>query len=63
MRISVLPNRCQGHARCSAMAPDLFPMDESGYNIADRLEIAPVREAEARLAVDSCPELALVIEE
>lgn len=63
MRISVIPNRCQGHARCEAAAPGLFTMDESGYNVTEHLEVPQGREGEAELAVENCPERALVIED
>lgn len=63
MKISVIPGRCQGHARCDMEAPGLFPMDESGFNVSERLAVPAEREAAARRAVEMCPERALVIAE
>jgi ferredoxin len=67
VRIKVIAGRCQGHARCAAVAPELFDLDDEGYSfvlpgcetIADNddetLEIA-------QLAVENCPEQAIEIE-
>jgi ferredoxin len=57
--------RCQGHARCSAIAPELFELDELGHAraIADG-RVSPTLEDKARLAKANCPEIAIdVIEE
>ena len=64
-RVKVDRERCQGHARCFALAPELFELDELG-NGCERGDgrVAPSLEAKARLAQANCPELAIeVIEE
>ena len=30
MKISVDPDKCQGHSRCYALAPELFDVDDYG---------------------------------
>jgi ferredoxin len=64
MRIRVDPEKCQGHARCVALAPDLFDVDDYGLSSV-KVDVVPEgREHMARLAVDNCPEYAIeVIEE
>jgi ferredoxin len=65
LRVRVDRERCQGHARCFALAPELFELDEWG-NARERGDgaVAPALEAKARLAQSNCPELAIdVIEE
>ena len=67
MRIKIVEGRCQGHARCAALAPELFDLDADGY-----VAIVPGREIiadgdeeaceQAMLAVDNCPEQALRLE-
>lgn len=60
MRVHVDSDRCQGHNRCYALAPDLFDVDELGY--AHELNdgtVLPEQEQQARLAVANCPELAI----
>jgi len=65
LRVHVDPNRCQGHARCNALAPELFALDELGnaHEVGDGV-VAPNLAAKAWLAQSNCPELAIdVIEE
>jgi ferredoxin len=64
MRVHVNGERCQGHNRCYALAPDLFDVDDLGYahEIGDGL-VAPDREEQARLAVANCPEHAIELVE
>lgn len=60
MRLRVDPERCQGHARCFALAPDLFDIDDFGQSSvrADGV-VPPDREDAARLAIANCPEFAI----
>jgi ferredoxin len=64
MRVRVDGERCQGHNRCYAIAPDLFDVDDLGY--AHELNggvVPPEHEAAARLAVANCPEQAIELME
>lgn len=63
MRIRFDPDRCQGHGRCYSLAADLFDSDDFGHCVLMVDEVPPEREADARSAVDNCPEQALFIEE
>lgn len=60
MRIRVDPEKCQGHARCYALAPELFNVDDYGQStvIGDG-EVPEGLEDKARLAVANCPEYAI----
>jgi len=65
LRVKVDRERCQGHARCFALAPELFMLDEFG-NGRERGDgaVAAALEDKARLAQANCPELAIeIIEE
>jgi ferredoxin len=65
LRVHVDRDRCQGHARCAALAPELFALDEFGNSreIGDG-RVPPELASKARLAEANCPELAVyVIEE
>jgi ferredoxin len=65
LKIHVDQDKCQGHARCKALAPELFDLDEYGNahehgdgHVPDGLE------DKAYLAQTNCPEFAIeVIEE
>ncbi|HTS53141.1 MAG TPA: ferredoxin [Burkholderiales bacterium] len=60
LRIRVEPERCQGHNRCHAIAPELFELDDYGYSRAAGDGAVPPRlEDKARLAVKNCPEHAV----
>ena len=49
--------RCSGHARCNALAPELFELDERGYTaLPARVAVPADLEAAAKLGADSCPE-------
>ena len=60
VRTKVDPDRCEGHNRCFALAPDLFEVDDYGLSRAlNDGVVPPGREEQARLAVDNCPEFAI----
>jgi len=64
MRVHVDEERCQGHGRCYATAPEVFAPDElgNGREVGDG-NVPPEQERRARLAVANCPEEAITIEE
>lgn len=64
MKVHVDPEKCQGHNRCFAIAPELFDVDDLGnaHEIDDG-DVPPGLEDKARLAVANCPEFAIAIEE
>ena len=64
MKISVDWDRCEGHAQCEAVAPDLFHVEDDG-NLSYRYDgesLPPVHEEDAENAVMACPVMALVKE-
>ena len=64
MRVHVDPEKCQGHNRCYALAPELFDVDDYGeaHEIGDGT-VPTELEDKARLALANCPEFAISIEE
>jgi ferredoxin len=64
VRIRVDSQLCQGHNRCSDLAPDLFVLDDFGYSSAAADGVVPGdRQDIAVLAADNCPERAVIIED
>jgi ferredoxin len=64
MRVHVVSEKCQGHNRCYAIAPDLFDVDDLGYATEVNDGVVPAGQVEqARLAVANCPELAIELSE
>ena len=64
MKIHVDPEKCQGHNRCYALAPELFDVDDYGYASEIGDGTVPTALADkARLAAANCPELAITLDE
>jgi len=63
MRVVLDAERCQGHNRCYALAPELFDVDDFGQAVViGDGTVTPDREDKAHLAVANCPEYAISIE-
>jgi ferredoxin len=64
LKIRVDQEKCQGHARCKSLAPELFDLDEYGnaHQRADGAVPAGLEE-NAWLARSNCPELAIEVTE
>ena len=62
LKIRVDPDKCQGHNRCKALAPELFDLDEFGNaTAANGGDVAPGDVEKARLAIANCPEFAIEV--
>ena len=63
MNVHVDTDRCQGHGRCYALAPDVFGADDFGHCeiLIDSPEGALA--AQARLGAENCPERAIFLED
>lgn len=63
MRVAVDAEKCQGHNRCYALAPELFDVDDYGQAVViGDGTVAPKHEEAARLAEANCPEYAISVE-
>lgn len=63
MKVIVDTEKCQGHARCWSLAPELFHLDEGGYIEPGDVIVPAGQEQIASRAVRACPELALKLAE
>lgn len=60
LKIKVDPELCQGHSRCSKIAPELFELDDYGHAHPCGDGTVPAGlEEKARLAERNCPEFAI----
>lgn len=60
MKVRVDQDRCQGHARCYALVPELFSVDDYGLSsVVGDGTVPEGLEDKARLAVANCPEYAI----
>ncbi len=62
MKIIIDRSNCVGHARCAAVAPDLFPLDDEGYIATDGFDVPEGQEALAKRGARACPERVIQIE-
>jgi ferredoxin len=64
LKIHVDQDKCQGHARCKSLAPELFELDEFGnaHEVGDGT-VPKGLEDKAWLAQTNCPEIAIEITE
>jgi ferredoxin len=64
LKIRVDQDKCQGHARCKSLAPELFDLDEFGnaHETGDGIVPAGL-EDKAWLAQTNCPEMAIDVTE
>lgn len=64
MKIIIDRANCVGHARCAAIAPDLYILDAEGYIAIDGFDVPVGQEALAQRGARACPERVIkVVEE
>ncbi len=64
MRVELDRDRCQGHNRCFALAPEIFDVDDYGSAILLNDGAVPAGlEDKAMLAIANCPEFAISLAE
>jgi ferredoxin len=61
MRITVDRDRCTGHGRCYALAPEVFDADDDGYGVARFEQLPADLEDAARRGAANCPEDAITV--
>ncbi len=61
VRASVDGDRCQGHARCWEICPEVFALDDEGLAHVVAPEVPAELEGKAREAADNCPERAITL--
>ena len=61
VRVRIDRDRCQGHNRCRALAPEVFDVDELGYGVPISEEVSGPAVDRARLAERNCPERAICV--
>lgn len=63
MRIRINKAGCAGHARCAAVAADLFPLDDDGYIAVEEIDVPEGQEEPARRGARACPEHVITVVE
>lgn len=62
MKVIVSREKCSGHARCFAMGPDVYDLDDEGYIAITECDVPSHLEQQAVDGAESCPEGAIRIE-
>ena len=63
MRVTVDPDLCEANAVCAALVPEVFSLDETDELTIGVSEVPPELAKRVRVAVASCPKMALRLEE
>lgn len=61
MRVTVDADRCEGHARCWSICPEIFDLDDEGHAVVLAAEVPAGLEAKAQEAATNCPERAITV--
>jgi ferredoxin len=63
VRISVDRDKCMGHATCKSAAPEVYLLDELGFNVTPAGEVPIALADQAVRGALSCPESAITVED
>lgn len=63
MKIRIDKARCVGNARCAAVAPGLFQLNDDGYIAVNEIDVPAGQEALARRGARACPERIIVVDD
>lgn len=61
VKVAVDSELCQGHARCWAICPDVFSLDDEGHSYVPVADVPPELEQKVREAAMNCPERAVTV--
>lgn len=61
MKICADIQKCQGHARCAALAPKWMILNDEGYLDTPEIQVPAGEEALAKRVVRACPEAILTL--
>ena len=61
MKITIDPDRCNGHGRCYSLATALFVDDDDGRGVVVVDDVDDDHLAVARTAIANCPEQAIAL--
>ena len=59
MKVIIDTAKCAGHARCNAVAPEVYDLDDAGYALPYEGDVPPELEDKAREGLEACPERAI----
>lgn len=63
MKVIVERGKCVGNARCAAVAPEVYQLDDVGYISFDEIEVPAQFAEQAKRGARACPERIIKIKE
>lgn len=63
VKIRVNVEGCVGHARCAAVAPEVYELDDNGFNTTPYKEVDEEWRKQAVRGMRACPEKIIVVED
>jgi len=63
MKVILDRPKCVGHARCAAVAPDVYELDDNGYLATEEKAVGEELRPQAVRGMRACPERAITISE
>ena len=63
MKVRIEKAQCVGNARCQAVAPALYPLDDDGYIDTLGFDVTPGNEKAAVNGARACPERIIFVTE
>lgn len=63
MKITVDVHRCVGHARCAAVAPEVYEVNDDGFNVTAEKEVDTALRAAAIRGMRACPERVIKVDD
>jgi ferredoxin len=61
MKLTIDTTKCSGHARCYAVAPEVFDLDDSGYAVPVDREVSEPLDEDVAAGIAACPERAIFV--
>jgi ferredoxin len=63
VRVRVDIAKCTGHARCAAVAPKVYELDDNGFNQTPEKIVAADLKDDALRGARACPERVITVED
>jgi ferredoxin len=61
MKLTRATTKCSGHARCYAIAPDVFDIDDLGYAVPIDQDVTEPLDENIAAGIAACPERAISV--
>jgi ferredoxin len=63
MKVKVDVPKCVGHARCANVAPEVYDLNDDGFNVTAEKAVDPSLRPQAQRGMRACPEKIIMIAE